>query len=86
MATLHTSPMPKDAYSGQLVYDKSEVATRSGLTSPDLAWLRFVERVSPAEALGNTKTSGFSAGAFVHIYEDHRTKYESASGLRVRRG
>jgi uncharacterized membrane protein required for colicin V production len=86
MATLHTSPMPRDAYSGKLVYDKSEVATRSGLTSPDLAWLRFVERVSPAEALGDNSTSGFSAWGFVHIYEDHRTKYESATGMRVNRG
>jgi Colicin V production protein len=86
MATLHTSPMPKDAFSGKLVYSESEVATASGLTAPDLAWLRFVQRVSPAEALGNSGTSGFSAWGFVHIYEDHRTKFENASGLRVRRG
>jgi uncharacterized membrane protein required for colicin V production len=84
MATLHTSPMPKNAFGGKLVH--SDVNSASGLTSPDAAWLRFVERVSPQEALGPTDTDGFSAAAFVQIYEDHRTKFETASGLRVNRG
>lgn len=86
MATLHTSPMPKDAFGGKLVHSESEVATASGLTAPDLAWLRFVQRVSPAEALGHSNESAFSAKAFVKIYGDHRAAFEGGSGLRVNRG
>src|SRR6476620_1063751 len=45
LATFHTSPMPKNAFSGRLVYTDADTA--SALTSPDAAWLRFVERVNP---------------------------------------
>jgi len=86
MATLHTSPMPRDAFSGGLEFSDSEVATKSGLMAPDLAWLRFVQRVSPAEALGTSNENAFSAKAFVKIYGDHRAAFEKAGGLLVNRG
>lgn len=86
MATLHTSPMPRDAFSGGLEYSDSEVASKSGLTAPDLAWLRFVQRVSPAEALGGSNQSAFSAEAFVKIYGNHRAAFAKAPGLLVNRG
>jgi len=85
-ATLHTAPMPRNAFGGKLVHTQDEVATASGLTSPDLGWLRFVERVSAVKSLGTPGTVAFKAEAFVKIYEDHRTKFEAAPGLKVRRG
>ena len=83
LATLHTSPMPKDAFGGKLVHD---VTTASMLTSPDAAWLQFVEAMSQPAALGSASTDGFSAKAFVKIYGDRREKFQKASGLVVDRG
>src|SRR3954462_5040629 len=54
LATFHTSPMPKDAFSGRLVYSDADSA--SFITSPDAAWLRFIERVKPAASLGSGST------------------------------
>ena len=85
-ATLHTAPMPRDAFGGKLIHTQDEVATMSGLTAPDLGWLRFVERVSAIESLGAPGTGRFKAAGFVMIYENHRTKFAGAPGLRVRRG
>jgi uncharacterized membrane protein required for colicin V production len=85
-ASLHTSPMPADAFGGKLVYSDSDVASAWAVTSPDLAWLRFVERVSTAPAFGSSETKQrFSAKAFVKIYEDHRAKFGNADGLAVQR-
>jgi hypothetical protein len=85
LATLHTAPMPKDGFSGKLV--QSGVESASAFTSPDVAWLRFVEKMSQPSALGSAgKTERFSARAFVKIYEDRRAKFEQASGLIVDRG
>ena len=86
IATLHTSPMGKDAFSGKLVYTDSEVASSSGLTCPDLAWLRFVQHVSQASAFGSASTTTFTAKGFVQIYEKHRTQFGTDGALRVRRG
>src|SRR5262245_35269398 len=72
LATLHTSPMPKNAFGGKLVY--SDADTASFITSPDAAWLRFVERVNPASALGSGSGDRFSAKGFVKIYTDRREK------------
>src|SRR4029078_5181589 len=72
LATLHTSPMPKNQFGGKLVY--SDADTASFLTSPDAAWLRFVERVNPAAALGSGSTDKFSAKGFVKFYTDRREK------------
>jgi hypothetical protein len=82
LATLHTSPMPKDAFGGKLIHD--DVATASLIMSPDAVWLRFVESMSQPEALGSAN-SQFSAKAFVKIYADRREKFEKASSLVVDR-
>jgi len=87
MATLHTSPMPKDAFGGSLVYSNEDVASANALFNPDLGWLRFVERVTKPDGFGHASGGGFSAKAFVQIYADHREKYGTAKPgwIRVRR-
>jgi hypothetical protein len=75
LATLHLSPMPKEAFSGRLV-KSSEVESASGVMAPDAAWLRFVERVSRPAALGVSPPNEFDAKAFVSIYEDRRAQFE----------
>ena len=84
LATLHTSPMPKNQFGGKLVYTDADTA--SFITQPDAAWLMFVERMSPATALGSSSTDGFSAKAFVKIYTDRREKFDKSEGLIVKRG
>jgi len=88
MATLHTAPMPKEAFSGGLVHSESEVASQSGLTAPDLGWLRFVERITGPDAFGKSGQKGFKAWAFVKIYADHREEFGKAKApwILVRRG
>jgi hypothetical protein len=83
LATLHMSPMGKDAYSGGLIH--SDVMSASPLTSPDAAWLRFVERMSKPTALGSASTQDFSAKSFVKIYADRREAFEKAPGMIVDR-
>jgi hypothetical protein len=73
-ATLHMAPMPKDAFGGKLVHSAGDVAGKSSLTSPDLGWLRFVERVSAVTSLGSPDTNRFSALGFVAAYMAHREK------------
>jgi uncharacterized membrane protein required for colicin V production len=87
MATLHTSPMPKDAFGGSLIYSDEDVASANALFNPDLGWLRFVQRVTQPDAFGHAGGGGFSAKAFVQIYADHREKYQQAKPdwIRVRR-
>ena len=84
MATLHTSPMPKEQFGGKLVYTDADSAFFA--TSPDAAWLRFVERVNPASALGSASGDRFSAKGFVKIYTDRREKFDKAEGMIVKRG
>jgi uncharacterized membrane protein required for colicin V production len=84
LATLHTSPMPKNQFGGKLVYNDADTA--SFITSPDAAWLRFIERVNPAAALGSGSTDGFSAKAFVKFYTERREKFDKSEGLIVKRG
>src|SRR3989304_3817909 len=78
-ATLHTAPMPKDAFGGKLIHSDSEVYSKSVLTAPDLGWLRFVQKVTQADAFGHAGSKGFLADKFVYIYADHRAKYGKAS-------
>ncbi len=87
MATLHTAPMPLDAFGGGLIYSEEEVASANALFNPDLGWLRFVERVTRPDGFGHASGGGFSANAFVQIYADHREKYQQAKPdwIRVRR-
>ncbi len=84
LATLHTAPMGKDAFGGKLVY--SDVDSASLITSPDAAWLRFVETMSKPVAFGAESVDHFSAKAFVKIYLDRREKFDKASSLIVKRG
>src|SRR3954468_5481991 len=84
LATLHTSPMPKNQFGGKLVYSDADSA--SIITSPDAAWLRFIERVNPASGLGTDSTDKFSAKGFVKIYTDRREKFDKAEGMIVKRG
>jgi uncharacterized membrane protein required for colicin V production len=88
MATLHTAPMPKDAFSGRLIYSDNEVESKLAIWAPDLGWLRFVQRVTRSDAFGHAGGGGFSAKAFVQIYADHRERYGKASPkwIVVRRG
>jgi hypothetical protein len=91
MATLHTSPMGKEQYSGKLVHTDAEVDpdsadSVSGLSAPDLVWPRFVGAMSAPKALGSSSTDLFGAKGFVRIYGEHRTKYQAAPSVKVRRG
>jgi Colicin V production protein len=87
MATLHTAPMPLDAFSGKLVHSENDVATASSIAAPDIAWLRFVDRVTRPDAFGHAGRDVFSSWGFVSIYADHREKYGKANApwIRVRR-
>ena len=84
MATFHTSPMPKDAFSGKLVY--SDADTASAIFTPDAAWLRFVGAMSDMGAFGSGSTDRFSAKGFVKIYTDRREKFDKATSFIVKRG
>jgi uncharacterized membrane protein required for colicin V production len=84
MASLHTSPMGKDAFGGGLV-KPADVDTASAFTSPDAAWIRFMERITNPTALGTSGGNQFKARAWVKIYEDHRKKFDSADSIKVRR-
>jgi hypothetical protein len=84
LATLHVSPMPKDAFGGNLA-TPSEVRTASGITSPDAAWLKFMERMSWQNALGNTPPNVFAADGFTAIYADRRAQFEKNEKLIVPR-
>lgn len=84
LATLHTSPMGKNAFGGKLVY--SDVESASMIFQPDAAWLRFVEVMSQPSALGTNTTGRFSAKGFVKIYGDRREKFDKAPSLIVKRG
>ena len=84
LATLHTSPMPKDQFSGKLNYTDADTA--SFITSPDAAWLRFVESLSQPAAMGDSSTDRIGAKSFVKIYGDRREKFEKATTFVVKRG
>jgi uncharacterized membrane protein required for colicin V production len=88
MATLHTAPMPKEAFSGKLIHSDVEIDSASSLTAPDLGWLRFIDRVTRSDAFGHVGRDTFSPAAFVKIYADHREKFgqANASWIIVRRG
>jgi hypothetical protein len=84
MATLHVSPMPKDAFSGKLT--TANFASASWATSPDVTWLRFVEKMAEPPALGRGPQNQFGAEAFIKIYENRREKFDQATSLVVNRG
>jgi len=82
MATLHASPMPKDAFGGKLV-TPDQVNLAGPILSPDAAWIRFVERASASEAFGN---SSFTAKGFVEISQLKRANFDKAPSVKVPRG
>jgi hypothetical protein len=84
LATLHVSPMPKNAFSGKLMYN--DAASEPLVTAPDAKWLQFVERMSQPTALGSGSTSTFSANAFLKIYQSRREEFEKSDKLVVPRG
>jgi uncharacterized membrane protein required for colicin V production len=86
MATLHASPMPRDAFSGKLVAP-AEVNSAFALTAPDAGWLKFVDRVAGLDALGPSDKKVFGGQGFVKIYGDHREQFSNAKAkwLRVPR-
>jgi uncharacterized membrane protein required for colicin V production len=84
MATLHVSPMPKDAFSGKLV-TKADMATASFTTAPDAAWLRFIERMSSVNAFGSGSTQDFNAATWVDIYAERRAAFEKSADFIVKR-
>jgi uncharacterized membrane protein required for colicin V production len=84
LATLHTSPMPKDAFGGKLVY--SDADTASPITSPDAAWLRFVATMCDPSAFGSASTDKITAQGFVNIYTQHREKFDKSSAFLPKRG
>lgn len=89
LATFHTSPMPKDAFSGKLV-SRTDVETASVLTSPDAAWLRFFVAMTGKNVLGYMDTDKSDSAkkalsGWVGAYEDHRKAFEGAPSLIVPR-
>lgn len=86
MATLHASPMPKDAFSGMLVHSDDDSV--SLFAAPDLTWLRFMEQMSAPDALGSGSTGKFGTKGFVKIYGEHRDQLDKAKApwIRVKRG
>jgi hypothetical protein len=84
LATLHVSPMPKDAFGGKLV-TQSTVPVALLASQPDAAWLRFVERMASPMAFGSANTQDFSAANWVKFYSDRRAAFEKSDKLIVNR-
>ena len=52
LATLHMSPMPKDAFGDKLIYTDTDSV--SIITHPDAAWLTFFATMSQPDVLGGS--------------------------------
>src|SRR4051794_15012165 len=63
LATLHTVPMGKDAFNGALLHG----ADASPLTTPDVAWLSFVESMTQPVAMGTMRLKSYP-NDFIHEY------------------
>jgi hypothetical protein len=88
MATLHMAPLSKEAFGGAFIYTDPDIESKSAFASPDLGWLRFVQRVSREVSLGTAGTDKFAVAEYVVAYQVHRAAFEQAttSWLRVKRG
>ena len=86
-ASLHTSPMPHDAFGRGLLVDSSTVQTTSSLTSPLLFWLRFVEGRGNEETMGMVDPSyqPLTTGDFIVNFKIRRHQFGNAGKLRVAR-
>jgi len=78
LATFHTSPMPKNAFSGRLVYNDADTA--SSIWSPRCGLAEIRRTRHPAAALGSGSTDKFSAKGFVKITP---TAAKSSTKLKV---
>ncbi|MFO0790373.1 MAG: CvpA family protein [Pirellulales bacterium] len=83
-ATLHVSPMDKNAFGGALNYTNADTAFFA--TQPDAAWLRFMETVTSPEAFGSNAANQIKAKPFVKIYGDRRERFEKTPDFIVKRG
>jgi hypothetical protein len=83
MATLHTAPLAKDTLGEKLMHE--DVTSASSLTSPDLWWLRFVEKISSPDFLGADSANQFSANSFVKTYANHREAFDNTDTWLIRR-
>ena len=84
VATLHVSPMGKDAFSAKLV-TSNDVGAASAISQPDAAWLRFVEHMAGQNAFGSAGTQDFEAKAWVKFYSDRRAALEKSTDFIVDR-
>ncbi len=84
LATFHTAPMPKDAFSVKLA-SANDVESASIFRSPDAVWLNFVKSMSDPTVFGSGGTDRFGSKGFVTIYADHRKAFEGAPKLIVPR-
>jgi hypothetical protein len=86
MASLHAAPLWSDIfglnYGATLGAVKSEVESRSSITSPDLAALRMAEKMLGPDVMGDGK---FKTYEYIFIHGDHRAKFEKNEGNTFRR-
>jgi uncharacterized membrane protein required for colicin V production len=85
MATLHTSPMPADAFGGVFV----EKVGDQLVSRPDLVWLRLVDTETKRIAFGTGPDERWQnsmwAYEFVKNYGDHRAKFGKSADFIVKR-
>jgi len=88
LATLHMSPMPRDAFGGNLASDSTvdSASIITAITAPDAAWIRFVAAMSDSKAYGSEGRTDVFSTKFVKIYGDRREKFSKATSFVVRRG
>lgn len=80
LATLHTSPFPKEAFGGTLVHERSELDPPSVMAgAPDLAFLAIASTALDASAMGN---GSFSPQLWVMDYAQRRADFEEAAKAR----
>jgi uncharacterized membrane protein required for colicin V production len=84
LATFHTAPMPKDAFSGRLA-TYTDVESASVIMAADARWINFMTTMSDPQVLGSGGTDRFGSKGFTKIYADHRKAFEGAPGLIVTR-
>ena len=98
MATFHAAPLGRDMMGGAMDYGDtvketaSGLADASGLTRPDVAWLRLCDAALSPTRLGRTPTGdspipleGFSSAVFVQQHALHRGAYGKVDGATVKR-
>lgn len=88
MSTLHAAPLSYDVMGGAFEYGlkpseaEQKLDEASGLTTPDVVWLRLTESVLSQEAFG---AAGFSKKLFVSGHGNHRKKFGELKESIVKR-